>query len=95
MDKMEREMKVGVRLDALDKDGTWWEATVVALFWRGEERMVKVHFRAWHSRYDEIIPLEADRLAPLHAFTTDLRPTIAIGSQVEVRLTRGLSRYLI
>jgi hypothetical protein len=49
---------VGQRLYACDKDGAWVSANVVAI--RGSE--VKVHFHGWHARYDEWIPICAERL---------------------------------
>jgi len=76
-------MKVVVttkRLDALDSDGKWYESVVVGR--TGE--VVRIHYIGWDSKCDQNITLESDRLAKLYTHTTNWRPTLQPGVEVEV-----------
>jgi hypothetical protein len=55
-------VQMGEKLDAKDKHGCWYEATVIGL----TPTHLRVHFDGWKSDFDENIPRTASRVAPLH-----------------------------
>ena len=55
------------RIDVLDSMGKWLEATVVEIeagegngFHAGEQRSIKVHFKGYTPKWDEVISLTTD-----------------------------------
>jgi hypothetical protein len=62
MDSFLDTLRIGQRLHAKDKRGTWYAATVVDL--RQHTKEARVHFMGWHGRYDEWVPLSRGRLSP-------------------------------
>ena len=62
MDSFLDTLRIGQRLHAKDKRGTWYAATVVDL--RQHTKEVRVHFMGWHGRYDEWVPLSRGHLSP-------------------------------
>ena len=65
-------VSVGARLQARDRVGKWYEATIIDQ--RGEDdlREVKVHFMGFSKRYDEWIKLSENKLASLDSDTPDV-----------------------
>ncbi len=61
------QLKVGTRLEAMDKYGKWYVAKIVELEEKEEGGEVLVHFERWSSRYDEVIPVKSGRLRHLSA----------------------------
>lgn len=72
----------------------WYESVVVGV---GEEgSLMMVHFLGWDSKWDEVIKMDSNRLAPLHEYTKDWRPAVIAGSKVEVSDgRRGGEAFLI
>ena len=62
-------LQVGEKIDALDKFGKWYEATVIAL----APSVVTVHYDGWKRDYDERLPRSSTRIAPLHLHTLKRR----------------------
>ena len=53
---------IGQRLRAKDRRGGWYTATVLDM--RQHTKEVHVHFKGWHERYDEWVPLSRACLTP-------------------------------
>jgi hypothetical protein len=53
---------IGQRLRAKDRRGSWYTATVLDM--RQHTKEVHVHFKGWHERYDEWVPLSRACLTP-------------------------------
>jgi hypothetical protein len=68
---------VGMRLDVLDFADKWLEAKVKDVKYFRDGPMVLVNFVGWHPKYDDWIPIESYRLAPLHTRTP--RPPRNVG----------------
>eukprot|EP00466_Bigelowiella_natans_P014234 jgi/Bigna1/81660/fgenesh1_pg.82_\ len=70
---LQSEVKVGLRLDARDRDGRWWLAKVLEVKCRerGRRNMTAlVHFRGWNKKFDTWLPLK--NLARIHTHTAEL-----------------------
>lgn len=57
------QLRVGMRLEAMDKYGKWYVAKILEL--DESEGEVLVHFERWSSRYDEDIAVKSGRLRRL------------------------------
>jgi hypothetical protein len=60
-----RDVSVDHKIDAKDRSGRWYEATVIGIPADGDS--LKVHFDGWGEKHDEVLRLDGGRLAPLHA----------------------------
>eukprot|EP01052_Picozoa_sp_SAG31_P014346 SAG31_NODE_888_length_11219_cov_5.584712_4_plen_274_part_00 len=54
-------ISIGGKLDCADKDGHWYEATVMAKTGR---KRIQVHFSGWDATWDEWITLPSPRVQP-------------------------------
>lgn len=83
-------LTVGSRLDCCDVDGQWFESEIVAPVkdaGRTKDRAgFRVHFRAWLSRFDEVLPADSPRLQPAGTMLPNFRE-FKIGQAVQVRVT--------
>jgi len=74
-----------IRRDVLDKYGAWHQGQIVFVD-QGKHRVL-VHFTFWSSaKFDEWVPLDSSRLAPLgsHVFLGNNRGVIAVGSWLDI-----------
>lgn len=53
-------LKVGHRLDVRDVKGKWLEAVVVQV--NDHEQVMKVHFKGWASKWDELLPFNEEQM---------------------------------
>jgi hypothetical protein len=74
---------VKMRVDALDGDRIWWEATVVRVFPNGN---VMVHYDLWSEKWDDVISIETGRIAPFRTYTEDWRSSLRKSDKVELRM---------
>jgi hypothetical protein len=77
-----RQLRPGMRIDARDNKGTWLEARIVEMM--TVDGAARVHFLSWDRRWDEVVPLVAGAVAPLHSRTVDWRLVLQEGMAVEV-----------
>jgi hypothetical protein len=54
---------VGDLIDCRDNKNKWYESTVKEV----KTTEVLIHFNGWASKYDEWIPIESERIAPVHS----------------------------
>jgi hypothetical protein len=80
-DAWKRRLRVGDKIDAMDKTKNWFEAVVVEV----HPQSIKVHFKGWDSKWDEVIPLESERIERLHSKTFPWRESLQEGMMVEVK----------
>lgn len=59
----------GMKIDVKDTEGIWCEGTVKNVMNIEKSKILLVHFDRWDSFYDELIPLDSERLAPEGTFT--------------------------
>lgn len=82
--RWQESVTVGDRLDAMDVEGRWFEADVIA----GDEKSLDVHYRSWNSSFDQTFERTSPRLAPLFAHSTDWRPKLRKGQLIEAKKDR-------
>lgn len=58
------EWKVGGHLDVLDPDGCWYRVVIREVRADAKERTIKVHYEGCSDRFDEVVSMDSDRLAP-------------------------------
>lgn len=58
-----------MKIDAKDSDGIWCEAIVKSVLKLEKKHLVYVHYERWDNFFDELIPADSPRLAPLGTFT--------------------------
>lgn len=71
----------GDRVDAMDVEGRWFEADVIA----ATAKSVTLHYRSWNSSFDQKIQRSSPRLAPLFTHCADWRPALARGQLIEAK----------
>ncbi|OQS04141.1 ubiquitin-specific protease [Thraustotheca clavata] len=69
----------GDYVDAQDKQDDWFESKIVEV----DENKVKVHFCSWHSKFDEVIDIDSEKLARLHSHTPQWREGIKEGDELD------------
>lgn len=75
---------IGDRLDAMDVEGRWFEAQVIAC----NNGRVDVHYRSWNSSFDQSFDRVSLRLAPLFTHCVDWRPRLKRGQFIEAKKER-------
>jgi hypothetical protein len=73
----------GSLIDAKDTDGIWYESVIISDV--NEDGKVKIHYRCWEDRWDEVLSIHSDRLAPHRTHTQDWRAKVKSGTLVEVK----------
>lgn len=66
-----KKLKLGEIVDAQDKEGTWYVATIIAI---GIDK-VRIHFSGWTEKYDEWILFKDNRIAELGSITNGIEHT--------------------
>jgi hypothetical protein len=56
-------------VDCLDTSNNWLESTIMEV----KQDKVFIHYNGWPSRWDEWIPIDSKRLAPVHTHTNGPR----------------------
>lgn len=62
-------MEIGLRLDVLDEEGIWNTAHVVDVDMKSGNDLIEVQYDGWGKEYNEWVPVDSGRVAPLHMFT--------------------------
>jgi hypothetical protein len=63
-------VKAGEKLDILDTELIWCQATVEMVIKTTNRRdLLYVHYEGWNRKYDEYIYLDSHRIAPLGLYT--------------------------
>lgn len=59
------DIKIGDNLDGYCiKTFKWYESKVVDILYTSEGVKLKMHFKGWNSKFDELIDITSDRIAP-------------------------------
>eukprot|EP01084_Bolivina_argentea_P249926 418543_1 len=61
--------KIGTKCDCLDSTDKWYSASIVEI--SSNNKLLKIHYNAWDSKYDEWINKDSYRISPLHTNTQD------------------------
>lgn len=70
-EKTLKETKVGQKVDALDTEGVWCIGIIRLKIENGEKYpYLYIHYIGWDKSYDEVIPENSVRLAPLGFYTS-------------------------
>lgn len=62
-------MRVGSRIDVLDKYGVWSSATVV----ERKKKHVKIQYDGWHSMWNDKLHLNSTRIAPIYTHSARIK----------------------
>lgn len=78
-------LKVGDSVDALDGDGIWYEAKIIA---RLDNEKFRLHFRNWSDVFDVDIPIDSPMIAPPYTHVDDWRSKLREASLVGIKFGR-------
>ncbi|CAG9325698.1 unnamed protein product [Blepharisma stoltei] len=64
-----RRAEIGMKIDVRDLEGIWCVGIIKCAIKGNNNPAIYVHFEGWDNCFDELIPLDSERIAPLGLYT--------------------------